>query len=66
MENKKEITLTKDKNHDHFWIDEEMLFESYKTIRGLRYRPRLKVWGMPNSDKCTPEMITYIEKQFLQ
>ena len=40
--------LTKDKNHDHYWIEDDVLYESYRTIRGLRYRPVLEVFGMDN------------------
>lgn len=57
--------LWKDSRHDHFWIEDEQLFESYSTIRGLRYRHRMEVKGMPDSDKCTDAMIKYIEKQYL-
>jgi hypothetical protein len=24
-------------NHDHFWIEDNILYETYRTIRGLRY-----------------------------
>jgi hypothetical protein len=57
--------LTKDKNHDHYWIDDDVLYESYRTIRGLRYRPVLEVFGMANCEKCSPEMIMQIEKQYI-
>jgi hypothetical protein len=57
--------LSKDRNHDHYWIDDDVLYESYRTLRGLRYRPVLEVFGMPNCEKCTDAMIIYIEKQYL-
>lgn len=57
--------LLKDENHDHYWIEEEVLYESYKTIRGLRFRRLLSVPGMPDSELCTEEMLVYIEKEYL-
>jgi len=58
--------LCKDHNHDHYWIEDEELYESYNTIRGLRYRHIMTVRGMPDCDDCTGAMITYIEKEYLQ
>jgi hypothetical protein len=52
-------------NHSHYWIEDGVLYESYNTIRGLRYMMLLEVPGMNDCDKCTPEMIAYIEKQYL-
>ena len=60
-----EKKLTKKHNHDHFWIDDGVLYESYNTIRGLRYMSILEVKGMPDSEKCTEEMLNYIEKEYL-
>jgi hypothetical protein len=50
-------TLWKDQKHDHFWIADGILYESYKTIRGLRYRSRMAVPLMPDCEKCTNEML---------
>jgi hypothetical protein len=58
-------TLWKDERHDHFWIKDGWLFESYHTIRGLRFRKRMQVTGMPDTDCCTAEMIIYIEKEYM-
>ena len=57
--------LSKDARHDHFWIADEMLFESYMTIRGLRYRFRMDVKGMPDAECVTEEMLIFIEKEYL-
>lgn len=57
--------LYKDHKHDHYWINDGQLYESYQTIRGLRYRHLLEVKEMPDCDKCTSEMIIYIEKEYL-
>lgn len=32
-----EIKISKKHNHDHFWVEDGVLFESYKTTRGMRY-----------------------------
>lgn len=57
--------ITKKHNHDHFWIEDEVLYESYRTIRGLRYLPILEVKGMPDNENCNEACIIYIEKQYL-
>jgi hypothetical protein len=48
--------MTRDKSHDHYWVSSGVLFESYSTIRGLRYRAIDKV-KLPDCDRCTDEMI---------
>lgn len=57
--------INKSHNHSHFWIEDEKLFESYKTIRGLRYRFITTVVGFPNCDKCSDETIKEIEASHL-
>jgi hypothetical protein len=57
--------LYKDKRHDHYWIEDGILFETYKTIRGLRYRGILEVPILPDNDRCDDDYIIYIEKEFL-
>lgn len=42
----------KSHNHSHFWVEDERLYESYETIRGLRYRLKKEVPGKPDSDNC--------------
>ena len=59
------VLLSRDKRHSHFWIEDGELFESYHTIRGLRYRHRFSVNGLPDTDKCQPDMIKYIEAEYL-
>lgn len=60
-----EKKLWRDKRHHHFWIEGEELYETYTTIRGLRFRHRLSVPGLENCDLCSDEMLTYIEKEYL-
>ena len=57
--------IKKDVNHDHFWIEDGILYESYKTLRGLRYRQILEVVNMPNMFKCTAACMNYIELEFI-
>ena len=59
------VLLLRDRMHSHFWIEDGELFESYHTIRGLRYRHRFAVNGLPDTDKCLPDMIKYIEAEYL-
>lgn len=37
-------------NHDHFWIEDNVIYESYKTIRGMRYMAVAEV-VMEDKDK---------------
>ncbi len=57
--------LIKKHNHDHFWIADGVLFESYRTLRGLRYMSKIEVPGMPDMDECDEATITHIEKEYL-
>jgi len=65
MESIEQKKLFKDKRHDHYWIEDGVLFETYKTIRGLRYRGILEVPNLPDNDRCDDDCINYIVKQFL-
>jgi hypothetical protein len=57
-------TIHRDKNHSHYWIENGELFESYQTIRGLRFRHLIAV-DLPNNDKCDESIIRYIEAEYL-
>lgn len=57
--------IQKKHNHDHFWIEDGVLYESYNTIRGLRYMEILKVPNMPDEEKVSEECLKYIEKEYL-
>ena len=59
-------TVPKSHNHHHFWIEDEILYESYQTIRGLRYRAIKQVPNMPDEDKCTDACLEYIAKEYYQ
>jgi len=58
------IEIHKRHNHSHFWIEDEILYESYNTIRGLRFMEIKEVPGMPNEEKCSEECLKYIVKEY--
>lgn len=64
MENPKS-KLWRDRNHSHFWIEDGELYESYRTIRGLRYMHRLSVPNLPDTENCPDDMLKYIEAEYL-
>lgn len=57
--------LTKSHNHAHFWIQNEQLFESYWTIRGLRWRFIIDVPAMVDEEECSEYCLEFIEKEYL-
>ena len=58
--------IPKHHNHDHFWIEDGYLYESYQTIRGLRYQQIKYVPDMPDIDKCDAECINYLFKEYYE
>ncbi len=55
-------TIWRDRKHDHFWVQGGSLYESYSTLRGLRFRGRGYVPGFPDTERCTDEQMAEIEK----
>ena len=53
--------IKKSNNHDHFWTDKNIVYESYKTIRGLRFR-RITIldFNYPNHEKLTDSMVLFL------
>ena len=49
-----------DNNHDHYWTQNGILFESYKTIRGLRYRSLAETPELGDRDRVSPEKLKEI------
>mgnify|MGYP001578012456 CR=1 FL=1 len=64
MTTKEKPSIFKDDMHDHYWIEDEILFESYWTIRGLRFRSLLEVKGMKDNENCSEETIQEIAKKY--
>lgn len=56
--------LHRDKRHDHYWIEDGILFESYWTIRGLRYRSLMKV-DLPDCEWLTDTEVLCLEEKYL-
>lgn len=63
MQSPRKISI--DPRHDHYWIENEVLHESYHTIRGLRWRELLKVPGMSDDNNCSLDCLNYITKNYL-
>jgi len=57
-------SIPKRHNHDHFWVEDGVLFESYNTIRGMRYDAIKNVPVMPDLDICGCAAISYIAKEY--
>jgi len=58
--------ITKQHNHDHFWIEDGQLYESYRTIRGLRYHHVAEVLGMPDTERCTESQLKEIQSKYFK
>ena len=41
-------------NHHHYWIENEELYETYTTIRGMRFNFVKEVPGEPDNDNYNP------------
>lgn len=54
--------LTKSENHSHFAVDQNLVYEMYRTIRGLRYR-QIAAVSFPDKEFLNAEDITQINNQ---
>lgn len=52
-------SLTKRNNHNFFWIEDNIVYESYDTTRGLRHMPIANVI-MENKKFLTDEDIKHV------
>ncbi|MDR3026047.1 hypothetical protein [Chryseobacterium sp.] len=57
--------ITKHLNHYYFTVQEEHLYEVYKTIRGIRYLVVCDVPGIPDTEQCNDDLIKYVEREYL-
>lgn len=57
----KGLMITKSKDHDHFWVENCVLFETYQTIRGRRCRALAEVL-YPDSEKLSDQDIEAINE----
>jgi hypothetical protein len=58
--------MNKHAKHSHFWIEDGELYESYNTIRGLRYMYKCSVAGLPDTSNCPDDMLLYISKEYVE
>jgi hypothetical protein len=58
--------MNKHEKHSHFWIEDGELYESYNTIRGLRYMHICSVDGLPDTSNCPDDMLLYISKEYVE
>lgn len=57
--------ITKSHNHSHFWTENRIVYESYNTIRGMRFRQIIELpFYYPNHLKLTDMMIQYLNRCF--
>ncbi len=56
--------LTKQPDHDHFWIKNGELFETFKATPGL-HTFRMNAVGMPDNEWLTDTDIDFIEIKYL-
>lgn len=56
-----ENMITKSNNHIHFWIENNVVYESYNTLRGLRYRELIGLdFNYPDHEKLSDSMIIFL------
>lgn len=55
--------ITKSQNHSHFWTENRIVYESYSTIRGMRFRQLVELpFYYPNHSKLTDLMVDYLNR----
>ena len=54
-----ENRINKSKNHNHFWVKDGVLYESYNTLRGMRYREICNC-VLPDLRKVKDELIEHL------
>ena len=53
--------IIKSPNHDHFWTEDNVVYESYNTIRGLRYMKIVELdFNYPNRNNLTDNMLEFL------
>lgn len=60
-----ENRIKKRANHVCFWVEDGVLYESYQTLRGVRYNKICDVPEIQDTEDCSDEMIAYIEKEYV-
>lgn len=57
-------SIPKRHNHSHFWIEDGILYESYNTIRGMRFMSMMEVGDITDTDKVDGYLEQYIAKEY--
>lgn len=53
--------IVKSHNHDYFWTENNVIYESYNTIRGLRYRELIQLdFYYPDHDKLSESQVEFL------
>ena len=61
----KPFQIIKSHNHDHFWCENNIVYESYNTIRGLRFRQLIELnFKYPDKELLTETMVTFLNNIF--
>jgi len=58
------MAIGKRYKHHHFWIEDEILYESYYDLTGLRYSEVMPVPEMPNETYCGEACMKFINLQY--
>lgn len=56
------MKIIKHLHHHHFWVSNGILYESYNTLRGMRYSMITEVPMMEDNDDVSEELINKIIK----
>lgn len=62
---KGKISLPVDENHVFFFIQNEVLYETYNTIRGRRKRMWMPLPGLPDMDNVTEDQLNMMCSSYL-
>lgn len=57
-------SIPKRHNHDHFWIEEGILYESYNTIRGMRFMSVMEVGDIADTERVDDYTLEVIAKEY--
>ena len=56
------VSIFKSHNHDHFWVADNVVFESYNTARGLRSNG-IAIVDFPDKDELSDEDVEALNEQ---
>ena len=59
------MPIYKDERHHHYWIEDGILYETYHTLRGRRYRELAKV-DYPDREYVSDAELEEVEECIIQ